>query len=177
MSARQSEDFSNSDAAVVVCQLPASAAKTLAKIDLECNLPPWIEGQFKTEFTKDCALILGARLGGQIVGFIAIESVADEAHIMNFGVLPSSRRQGAGRVLLYSALAQLSAARIRTVTLEVRAGNTAARCLYIKAGFEEVSIRPGYYSENREDGIIARLDIDDFMEKNKSELSRLGITN
>jgi ribosomal-protein-alanine N-acetyltransferase len=39
-------------------------------------------------------------------------------------------------------------------TLEVRPSNTAAVKLYEKLGFIGVALRPGYYPDNKEDGLI-----------------------
>jgi ribosomal protein S18 acetylase RimI-like enzyme len=39
-------------------------------------------------------------------------------------------------------------------TLEVREGNRAARAMYESLGFRVEGKRPGYYEEEREDGII-----------------------
>jgi len=41
-----------------------------------------------------------------------------------------------------------------TITLEVRASNTAAQSLYQKYGFTQVGLRRGYYSDNKEDGVL-----------------------
>ena len=42
----------------------------------------------------------------------------------------------------------------RTLTLEVRASNTAAQKLYHKYGFTQVNIRRSYYTDNREDALV-----------------------
>jgi len=40
------------------------------------------------------------------------------------------------------------------ITLEVRASNIAAQSLYSKYGFAQVGLRRGYYTDNREDGVL-----------------------
>jgi len=42
----------------------------------------------------------------------------------------------------------------RGFTLEVRVSNAQAINLYKKLGFEDYGVRPGYYSDNREDALI-----------------------
>lgn len=44
------------------------------------------------------------------------------------------------------------------LTLEVRASNTAAQSLYAKYGFAKVGVRRGYYTDNREDGVLMSLE-------------------
>ena len=44
----------------------------------------------------------------------------------------------------------------RCLTLEVRASNAPAICLYEKLGFRQVGRRPNYYSHPKEDGLILR---------------------
>lgn len=89
-----------------------------------------------------------------ITGFIGVWMLPDEAHIVTIAVRDSHRRQGIGEMLL---IAGLDLARERTqplVTLEVRVSNDAAIRLYEKYGFEQVGLRPRYYSDNREDAYI-----------------------
>ena len=47
-----------------------------------------------------------------------------------------------------------AALKLELLTLEVRRSNIAAQRLYAKYGFEEIGIRKGYYSNNREDALI-----------------------
>jgi ribosomal protein S18 acetylase RimI-like enzyme len=44
------------------------------------------------------------------------------------------------------------------MTLEVRASNTTAQSLYAKHGFIEVGLRRGYYTDNREDGVLMTIE-------------------
>jgi ribosomal-protein-alanine N-acetyltransferase len=43
---------------------------------------------------------------------------------------------------------------VKTVCLEVRASNTAAKALYEALDFEPISIRKNYYDDPREDAVI-----------------------
>ncbi len=89
-----------------------------------------------------------------ITGFIGVWMLPDDMHIVTIAVRDSHRRQGIGEMLLIAAL---DLARERTqplVTLEVRVSNDAAIRLYDKYGFEQVGLRPRYYSDNHEDANI-----------------------
>jgi len=93
-----------------------------------------------------------------IVGFAGIWLLADEAHIVNIAVRQACRRQGIGELLLISLIELALGLEASLVTLEVRASNSAARCLYGKYGFTVRGVRRGYYSDNREDAVIMTVD-------------------
>ena len=89
-----------------------------------------------------------------ILGFAGIWAVADEAHLTNIAVRKQYQRQGIGEWLLISMIDLAIELKANTMTLEVRASNTSAQSLYYKYGFNQVGVRRGYYSDNREDGSI-----------------------
>ena len=89
-----------------------------------------------------------------IVGFAGFWMMAGEAHIINIAVQESYRRQGIGELLLISIIDRALELNAQIVTLEVRVSNTAARTLYSNYGFVQVGLRRGYYSDNREDGVL-----------------------
>jgi ribosomal-protein-alanine N-acetyltransferase len=78
----------------------------------------------------------------------------NEAHICTIAVQPERRRQGLGELLLIALLDQGMERDARRATLEVRVTNRAAQGLYHKYGFEIVSVRKRYYSDNGEDAYI-----------------------
>ena len=89
-----------------------------------------------------------------IVGFAGIWVLADEAHITNLAVRKKCQRRGIGERLLIATIDLAREMKASMMTLEVRASNLIAQNLYRKYGFTEVGIRRGYYTDNREDGIL-----------------------
>ena len=89
-----------------------------------------------------------------ISGFAGFWFMADEAHITNVAVRERYRHQGIGELLLISIIDLAMELKARIITLEVRASNIAAQSLYRKYGFSQVGLRRGYYSDNREDGVL-----------------------
>jgi len=89
-----------------------------------------------------------------IAGFVGFWIMVGEAHITNIAVRVPYRRQGIGELLLISLIDMATELNAHTITLEVRASNTAAQSLYQKYGFTQVGLRRGYYSDNREDGVL-----------------------
>jgi ribosomal-protein-alanine N-acetyltransferase len=92
-----------------------------------------------------------------IFGFAGLWLMAGEAHITNIAVWEKHRRQGIGEALLIAMIELAIELDARLITLEVRASNTAAQSLYAKYGFTQVGVRRGYYTDNREDGILMSL--------------------
>lgn len=97
-------------------------------------------------------------------GYIILSFAADEAEIINLGVVPSARRQGLARALLDAGLAEARERRVRSVFLEVAEDNDAARALYQGAGFVEVGRRAAYYLRPdgaRTDALVLSVDLTD----------------
>jgi ribosomal-protein-alanine N-acetyltransferase len=90
----------------------------------------------------------------RVVGFAGIWVLADEAHITNIATRKRFQRRGIGELLLFSIMDVAKELKADIMTLEVRASNTTAQKLYQKYGFTQVGLRRGYYTDNREDGIL-----------------------
>lgn len=143
----------------IICRLSRSSIADLLKIDELTNRPAWNENSFEREFLSDSSEIFGARMDGRLVGYLVCHFVIDEAHIVNFGVLPQFQGMGIGRDLLTYVLYDLFERGARVATLEVRANNLVAIALYHSLGFQEAGIRERYYSDNAEDALLLKLDL------------------
>jgi [ribosomal protein S18]-alanine N-acetyltransferase len=77
----------------------------------------------------------------------------DEAHIATIASHPGWRGCGLGQCLMLALLDRAIARGAVLATLEVRVGNTPARRLYEKLGFEEAGERRNYYRDG-EDALI-----------------------
>jgi ribosomal-protein-alanine N-acetyltransferase len=102
-------------------------------------------------FRHDENKYLVAKNGGRIVGYIGLEKIEGETHIINMAVDPKHRRQGIGGQLIEKVLNDRD-----IFFLEVRASNDVAQKLYEKYGFKNVGVRKNYYSDNGEDACIMR---------------------
>ena len=102
---------------------------------------PWAAAEF-AGFLGDPLCFLVSETGGFALGRV----VAGEAELLTIAVLPELRRQGLGRRLLKTFLAEARARGGDAAFLEVAATNGAAIALYQSLGFAEVGRRPGYYA-------------------------------
>ncbi|MFQ5860648.1 MAG: ribosomal protein S18-alanine N-acetyltransferase [Dehalococcoidia bacterium] len=94
----------------------------------------------------------------QVLGFVGVWFMADEAHITSIAVREAWRGRGVGEGLLLGAIELALARRSRVLTLEARVSNTVAQSLYEKYGFRKVGIRRGYYTDNNEDAVLMTTD-------------------
>lgn len=116
---------------------------------------PWTREMFQAELAPEISLVLVARSEDDtILGYLCGSLVEEMFYISNVAVHPRVRRQGVGRKLLSSALAQASRRGAETATLEVRASNVKAQALYRDFGFTVVGRRRWYYTRPVEDGLI-----------------------
>lgn len=95
--------------------------------------------------------------GGRLVGYAGVMVNGSEADVQTLAVAPSARGVGLGGRLLDRLLEQAGEHGVRTVLLEVRAGNEAAVGLYRRLGFEQVAVRRGYYGPGADALIMRRV--------------------
>ena len=68
-----------------------------------------------------------------------------------------SQRRGLGRRLFHALAAELRAAGVTELVLEVRASNRPALGFYRSLGFARTGLRRGYYADPVEDAVLMRL--------------------
>ena len=90
---------------------------------------------------------------GGIAGFLVWRPLAaGECELLNLVVAPRFRRRGIARQLLEPLLKAVDT----QVFLEVRESNQGARMFYKSVGFQEVSVRQGYYESPPETAIVMK---------------------
>lgn len=96
------------------------------------------------------------RQGGELLGFVVVMGVLDEAHLLNVAVAPSRQGKGLGARLLRHAMAVAVQQGALSMYLEVRLSNTRAEALYRNFGFREIGRRKAYYPavQGREDALV-----------------------
>jgi N6-L-threonylcarbamoyladenine synthase/protein kinase Bud32 len=116
---------------------------------------PWSRQTFAAEVSiGETRAWLVAVDGDEVVGYGGIMVIGDEAHIMNLAVREDARSKGVGATMLESLLASAVEMGASRATLEVRESNSSAQELYRRFGLSSVGVRPGYYSDTREDAVI-----------------------
>jgi ribosomal-protein-alanine N-acetyltransferase len=91
-----------------------------------------------------------------VVGFIVGRQIEDEWEIENIAVTGAARRCGLGSRLVGELLDLARSRGGKSVFLEVRESNRAARSLYEKWAFIEVGRRKMYYQNPAEDALVLK---------------------
>ncbi|MCX7626910.1 MAG: ribosomal protein S18-alanine N-acetyltransferase [Methylophilaceae bacterium] len=119
---------------------------------------PWTRGNFADALRAGYSCWVG-EVEGALIGYAVLMTVLDEAHLLNLSIAREYQGQGLGSDLLRHVIEVARGHGAQTMFLEVRPSNHAARALYEKMGFNEFSIRKGYYpaAQGREDAILMGL--------------------
>ncbi|MCR5457524.1 MAG: ribosomal protein S18-alanine N-acetyltransferase [Clostridiales bacterium] len=89
-------------------------------------------------------------------GYINYRTVLDESEIMTIAVRKEFRRHGLGNVLIKAFEEECRKNGIKSIYLEARKTNVAARTMYEHFGFEQIGFRKNYYDSPVDDGILYR---------------------
>lgn len=114
---------------------------------------PWKREHFEQELSGAYSFPFVAEWDGQVVGYVCLMSLFEEAQILDIAVLPEQRGRGIARRLMEYACAVAQGKQAEILALEVRASSSAAIGLYQSFGFRRVGVRPNYY-EASEDAIL-----------------------
>lgn len=132
----------------------------VAALEAEIHAAPWTLGNFRDALAAGyCASVCERER--RIVAYGVLMLAPGEAQILNLSVVPDSRREGLGRLLLERFIDDARRLGADQIFLEVRASNVAAIALYEAQGFVSIARRAGYYpgiaaDAPREDALVMR---------------------
>lgn len=152
----EAADRSSSDE-VVVRRAGGRDLDAVVAIEAESFRTPWSRSLLSSELDQPGSIYLVAEIDGVVVGFVGLWHVLDEGHICTLAVDHEHRGRGLGELLVLTALNVAVDLGSDAVHLEYRVGNEAAGRLYAKLGFEQIGLRPKYYSDTGEDAVLARV--------------------
>jgi len=134
-----------------------SDVETMARIELECFSDPWPASAFADLLdARHARITVAVDQHDEPVGYCVLLAVADEGEIANIAVAQLLRGRGVGARLLDQALLAAEHEGVRSVYLEVRTSNHAARDLYASREFVAVGRRRAYYRNPLEDALVLR---------------------
>lgn len=138
--------------ALAVTILPAAMADLAAVTELESEAldGAWGRESWAEQLASVRTGVLVARDAGEVVGVIAMSSVADVADLDRVIVRSDHRRTGLGRRLVAAGLAWARRVGAQRVLLEVAERNDPARGLYAACGFAPIARRAHYYGPGQD---------------------------
>ena len=120
----------------------------------------WSAESFLADLENSTNTYYGVWMQRQLVGFLGVQTVLDEATITNIVIAKDYQGKGLAQRLWQMALYDLKQKDVKVVFLEVRESNKRAQYLYEILGFEAFHTRSDYYKDPVEDAIEYRLEIE-----------------
>ncbi len=129
---------------------------TILEIEARAYPVPWSREQMIDVFNQK-VIRMKLLMNGELIGYAFVSIILDEGHLLHITIDPIHHGKRLGRYLLEHVLQLGDSYQLSTIFLEVREGNTPARALYDRIGFNQVGVRKGYYPckiNGREDAIV-----------------------
>jgi [ribosomal protein S18]-alanine N-acetyltransferase len=126
----------------------------IMEIERNSFTTPWSDISFLSEIYKKNGISKVAFFGEKLVGYICVNYVLHEAHLLNLAVHQDFRRRGIGTILMNDILSELKKKGSVFIYLEVRVSNAVAQAFYEQLGFAAESRRKKYYAHPDEDALL-----------------------
>ena len=167
--ARTSAAGAVSNATLVIRPAEEHDIPDVLRIERASFADPWSADSFLTSLELERMRFLVAEerreeeggLGGDgvVLGYVIALMLAEEAEVADIAVSSDARRRGVGGLLLDRVIEELVQRGVRSVYLEVRESNSAARALYASRAFRQVGRRRRYYHSPTEDALLLKRDL------------------
>ena len=139
---------------MVVRKMEMKDTQKVYQLSRESFSEPWALSAIEKEITNPVASYFVVESEGEVIGFGGMWHVLDEGEIINIAVDKAYHRQGIGKLILNRLISEAKERKLVVMHLEVRAGNEAAKMLYLKQGFNYIATRKAYYHNPTEDALI-----------------------
>jgi ribosomal-protein-alanine N-acetyltransferase len=134
------------------------------RLEKEVFPQPWPYSAFERQLGTPGFLVAEDTGAGALAGYVVADDIPGHGrplgHIKDLAVHPDRRGEGVGQALLGRGLSVLAEQGARSVKLEVRESNEAARRLYQKFDFEYLRTLPRYYADG-EDAYVMVASLED----------------
>lgn len=117
-------------------------------VERGCFDKPWTPEMLRSEIDSPLSVIVCESRSGKTAAFALGRVAADEAELFRIGTLEEFRGRGIAGELLERLHEKMREKGATACFLEVRSKNAAAISLYKKHGYEQISVRKGYYGDD-----------------------------
>ena len=146
--------------------IPSDITRVL-ELENQLFTSPWGEDDFMYELESNpYSTIFVEEQDNNIVGYVGIWIIFEQAQITTLGVDKSYQHKHIGQTLLVYAMKEAIMKHAEWMSLEVRVSNIAAQNLYKKLGFKTETIRKDYYQDNHEDAYLMLVKLGELNEIN-----------
>lgn len=128
--------------------------KEIAKAERLVFGDAWTEADIASVISDENGICYVAVCDGEISAYIVGRTVLPEGEIYRIATLPQYRRRGIARALLDRAVKCEVERGLKSLFLEVREKNSAARSLYTAYGFSVVGNRKNYYKSPADNAVV-----------------------
>ena len=130
-------------------------------IEKAANQFPWSLKNFEDSLQANHHATVFINEESTIQAYVVVQTVMDEIHLLNICVKPEFQGKGLGRSALNYVINYAEKNSAAVILLEVRSSNQRAQQLYLQSGFNEMSVRAGYYpsQQGREDAVLMAMDL------------------
>lgn len=136
-------------------QMTENDIDVVLEIDLTCFSAPWSREIYENEVLENnFAHYFVIKTDENVIGYVGLWLVLDDAQVTNIAILPSYRGYGIGENLFGYALQYLIQEGAKHLSLEVRKSNQVAQSMYKKFGLQKGGVRKKYYPDNGEDAFV-----------------------
>lgn len=125
----------------------------LVELEKLCNPSSWSETQLSGAIKSSSPSWIIENEQHYVLAMLVWQLIVDQAEIHLLNTHPQHRRQGYAQYLLRHLFQYAQHQGLTRILLEVRAGNNAARQLYLSEGFTDCGQRKNYYT-NGEHAIL-----------------------
>jgi ribosomal-protein-alanine N-acetyltransferase len=138
----------------VVRPMQFTDLESVAALEARTFTLPWSLAIFHGQLARETGICLVCEDDGRVIAYLIADMFVDVWHVMNVCVEQAQRRRHVASRLLEAYFEITERKGHRGHTLEVRVSNAAGIELYRSFGFVATGVRPGYYSDDREDAVI-----------------------
>lgn len=139
---------------VTIRRMEEGDVKQAGRLEADNFSMPWSEEDFLEMLHQEYASYYVAECDGVITGMCGLRNLTGEGEITNVVVDGKYRRLGIAAMLMNKVLEDGNKLGVTAFTLEVRAGNEPAICLYRSLGFQTEGVRRNFYERPIEDALI-----------------------
>ncbi len=121
--------------------------QSLLEIEKLCFLAPWNEKGIAYELNENpVSVFYVLEYQNKVIGFIDYWHTFDSATLAQIAVHPDYQKQHLADMLMDEMISDCHAKKVEFITLEVRVNNSKAINLYKKHNFENILVKPHYYT-------------------------------